>query len=261
MYKHHEDALNAITVIKRVDADEVRVIDLADIHYGALACLKTKLINLVQRILAIPNLFVIIGGDSTESANTVSRSSLYDEACHGSDQILQLREILKPLADAKRILFVRSGNHGMKRAKATNGIPPEQMLAALLDVPFFRGGGIVILNARKNQYIIATWHTGKAPARFAWLQTNVNFFEHKHDVGQRTVLFATPNRLTKQWLVRPTINVQTSSFLGWAGYAMDEGYAPLPNHVPVAVFSGRKEDWDVYVLDDIRLLERSLGMP
>lgn len=253
---HHEDALNEVTLVKRVDADEVYVMDLADIHCGAKGCLIDKLKDIVLKILSIPHLYVIVGGDSTESSTTTSASSVFDEVVHGADQIIMLRDILKPLADADRILFVRSGNHGLQRAKKHNNTPPEQILAALLGVPFFRGAGIVILNCRKNQYVIGSWHTRRKPDKFEWLQTNVNFMEHLHKADQETVLYAVPNRINKKWMVRPTINVNVSSFLGWAGYAMDAGYRPLPNLCPVAVFSGRKEDWNVFALPDIGVLDR-----
>ncbi|MBQ5637355.1 MAG: hypothetical protein IIV08_07340, partial [Selenomonadales bacterium] len=59
-------------------------------------------------------MFVIIGGDVTEHATTTGASSVFEESCHGIEQVYKVRDLLLPIKD--KILYIRRGNHGQGRA-------------------------------------------------------------------------------------------------------------------------------------------------
>jgi hypothetical protein len=242
-----EKELNDCTVFKRIDADYAYVADLSDVHVGADGHHKKEFDAVVNLIAEIPNFYVIIGGDSTESSGLATKSSVFDENKHGIDQIIDLRKRLRPIKD--RILFIRSGNHGFERSMKANKIPPEHVLAELLEVPFFRGFGAAIINARKNAYVLATNHTNQNAHKLEWLNTDVLFMEHKHIKGFQRETVAMANKFTKKWMVRDRLVVQTGSFLSWAGYAKDRLYRPQYVGTPIVELSGIRDKWDMRVYE------------
>jgi predicted MPP superfamily phosphohydrolase len=254
-----EHKLNACTTDIRIDADYAYVADLADVHVGASHHHSRKFNETVSLIERTPNFYVIIGGDCTESSGIHTKSSVFDEGSHGYDQVKELRNKLRPIKD--RILFVRSGNHGHERAMRDNKMAPEEILADLLDVPYFQGFGAAVVNARKNTYVISTQHNAKKPSTFGWLQgVDIMFYEHKHLNGFEREPVASVNRFTKKWMVREMLHVQAGSFLAWGGYASDRGYKPQFTGCPVIELCGKKEQWGTVVYENIDQFKRAAGI-
>lgn len=241
--------LDICTMDIRVNADYVYIADLADVHVGADSHNERKFAATVSKIASIPNLYVIIGGDCTESSGLSTTSSVFDEESHGFDQVKRIKHLLMPIRD--RILFIRSGNHGQERAMRSNKMAPEEVLAELLDVPYFRGFGCAIVNARKNTYVIGTQHTAKKPDKFDWLETDIMFHEHRHLQGFTRDMCAKVNRFTKKWEVRMALNIQAGSFLNWGGYAKDKMYRPLATGCPVVELCGKVGQWGMTVYENI----------
>ena len=254
-----ENVLNNCTTSIRVDADYAYIADLADVHMGAKSHHARKFNETVSLIQRVPNLYVIIGGDCTESSGVYTKSSVFEENSHGYEQVKEIRNKLRPIQD--RILFVRSGNHGHERAARNNAMPPEAILADLLDVPYFEGFGSAIVNVRKNTYVTAAWHNNKKPDKFGWMQgVDVMFYEHKHLQGFEREPIATVNRFTKKWLVREMLHVQAGSFLSWSGYAVDKGYKPQFTGSPVVELCGIKERWGTACYENIEQFKRAVGV-
>lgn len=254
-----EKKLNTCTTDIRVDADYVYVGDLADAHVGAIGHHARKFKDTINLIQSIPNFYVIIGGDCTESSGVHTVSSVFEECTHGYDQVKEIRNKLRPIKD--RILFVRSGNHGHERAARNNNMAPEEVLADLLDVPYFEGFGSAIVNARKNTYVLSAWHNSKKPDKYGWMQgVDVMFHEHRHLQGFEREPVATVNRFTKKWLVRDMLHVQAGSFLAWSGYAVDRGYKPQYTGAPIVELCGIKDKWGTSVYENIDQFKRAIGV-
>lgn len=254
-----EQKLNACTVNLRVDADYMYIADLADVHEGAVNQHKRRFDATVELVARVPNFYVIVGGDCTESSGVTTKSSVFDESSHGYDQVKEIRNKLRPIKD--RILFIRSGNHGHERAMRNNKMAPEEILADLLDVPYCEGFGAAILNARKNTYVIGTQHNAKKPDKFGWLQgVDIMFYEHKHLQGFEREAVASVNRFTKKWLVREMLHIQAGSFLSWGGYAADKGYKPQFTGCPIVELCGKKEQWGTIVYENIDQFKRAVGI-
>ena len=197
----------------------------------------------------------IIGGDSFENALLTSKSQVQAEVIHGMEAVKWLTDKLLPIK--KQILYVGSGNHDFVRSYKINGLPPSEVLAVLLDVPFFRSFGSVMFNVRKNLYTVFAQHSGKAPERVEWVQAAIHFHEHNHKLGTYRPITVEPNKVTKQWIARPTYHLQGGSYLLWANsYASDKMYRPFENGSVIAELSGEKENWKVTVFDDIDLFKR-----
>jgi len=246
-----QDELNSNTIIKRVDADFVNVIDFNDIHLGAIKSNKRAVQKTVEFIQSTPNTFWIGGGDSTENAQIGSKSSPFDSETHGIDSILELRDILMPIRNS--CLGIKDGNHGLKRAYRSNKLPPEQVLAELLSVRFVRGILGVMMNVRKNLYVLAAAHTTKKQeASFDWLNFDAMFIEHQHTKHYNRLPIAYVNRGEKKWTVRDRLYLRSGSFLSWGGYA-GENYRPLISEGgQILQLSGITNDWDMSVIERLR---------
>lgn len=245
-----ETQLNDNSVVVRVDAPYAYVVDVADIHNGAILHNRKSLKQMIQTIQNTENMFWIGGGDSTENAQIGSKSSVYDEKCHGIDQILELRDLLKPIAD--KCLFIKDGNHGLKRSYTSNKIPPEYVLAELLGVKFIRGIGIALINVKKNLYSIGAIHTPrKTEASFDWLNVDALFIEHQHTRYFNRLPIAYLNRIEKRWAIKPRLYLRSGSFLDWGGYS-GENYRPLYSEGgQVLRLSGDKHNWDMRVYERV----------
>ena len=249
-----EQSLNTNKFDMRVDADRAYIADVSDIHVGNIYHNRQKFEDFLGKVKAIDNLYLIIGGDSTDNATTSSASSVFEQSEHGGDQVLTAYRLLEPIKD--RILFCRSGNHGYERALKHNRLIPEQMLAELLGVPFYHGMASVFFNVNKNLYVIGTWHNAKKPTAMEWLHTDITFYEHLHKTNYEKTFVAEPNRIAKAWSMIEHYDVQSGSFLGWGGYSADKGYRPLDCGTSVVELSGERNKKLIRVHDSIdRLLE------
>lgn len=244
-----EHSLNANKLDMRVDADRAYIADVSDIHVGNIYHNREKFEDFLTKVQSIDNLYLIIGGDSTDNATTNSASSVFEQSEHGGDQVLTAYHLLQPIKD--RILFCRSGNHGYERALKHNKLIPEQMLAELLGVPFYHGMASVFFNVNKNLYVIGTWHNAKKPTAMEWLHTDITFYEHLHKTNWEKTHVATPNRIAKAWSMTEHYDVQSGSFLGWGGYSADKGYRPLDCGTSVVELSGERNKKSIRVHSDI----------
>lgn len=244
-----EHSLNTNKLDMRVDADRAYIADVSDIHVGNIYHNKQKFEDFLSKVQSIDNLYLIIGGDSTDNATTSSASSVFEQSEHGGDQVLTAYHLLQPIKD--RILFCRSGNHGYERALKHNKLIPEQMLAELLGVPFYHGMASVFFNVNKNLYVIGTWHNAKKPTAMEWLHTDITFYEHLHKTNWEKTHVATPNRIAKAWSMTEHYDIQSGSFLGWGGYSADKGYRPLDCGTSVVELSGERNKKSIRVHSDI----------
>lgn len=249
-----EQSLNVNKIDVRVESERAYIADISDIHVGNIYHNREAFEKFISQVKTIDNLYLIIGGDSTDNATTSSASSVFEQAEHGGDQVLTAYRLLEPIKD--RILFCRSGNHGYERALKHNRLIPEQMLAELLGVPFFHGMASVFFNVNKNLYVIGTWHNAKKPDKMEWLHTDITFYEHLHKTTYERTMVAEPNRIAKAWSLIEHLDVQTGSFLGWGGYSADKGYRPNDCGTSIVELSGERNKKSMRVHDHIdRVLE------
>ena len=249
-----EQSLNVNKIDVRVESERAYIADISDTHVGNIYHNREAFEKFISQVKTIDNLYLIIGGDSTDNATTSSASSVFEQAEHGGDQVLTAYRLLEPIKD--RILFCRSGNHGYERALKHNRLIPEQMLAELLGVPFYHGMASVFFNVNKNLYVIGTWHNSKKPDKMEWLHTDITFYEHLHKTTYERTMVAEPNRIAKAWSLIEHLDVQTGSFLGWGGYSADKGYRPNDCGTSIVELSGERNKKQMRVHDHIdRVLE------
>lgn len=134
------------------------IIPLSDIHLGNKVCNIEKLESVLQLILNTKNCYTILIGDLAETATRESvGNAMFDEDLHAPDQLKVLYAILKPLADANKILGVLTGNHEM-RIEYLTGLNPMKLLADKLDVPYFGYQGYIQASVGDITYDIMCHH-------------------------------------------------------------------------------------------------------
>ena len=87
-----------------MDADYLYLADISDIHVGNLYHDRKALESFISTVKSVPNMRLIIGGDSTDNATLSSKSSVFEQSTHGIDQIIELKDLLLPIKE--QILFV-----------------------------------------------------------------------------------------------------------------------------------------------------------
>lgn len=113
------------------------VVPITDVHLGHKCCNVPAFKAYVQYILDTPNAVTILNGDLAETATKISVGmAMFEEEDHFPKQMAMLEEILKPLADAGKILGCGPGNHEERIANMI-GINPMQMLSEKLGIPYF----------------------------------------------------------------------------------------------------------------------------
>ena len=113
------------------------LVPIMDVHLGNRHANIPYFQRFVQYILDVPNCVTILNGDLAETATRTSVGmAMFEEDLHLPEQIRVLYDILKPLADAGKILGMGPGNHEERMANLI-GINPMQILADKLGVPYF----------------------------------------------------------------------------------------------------------------------------
>jgi predicted phosphodiesterase len=146
----------------RIAENCVYLIPLGDFHVGAeefTAASEKKLKGYIDWILARDNAWAVLMGDLTNCSTVVSAGRPFEEKLDGTDQFLEVKRILEPLAKEKRILSSVVGNHEYQYMKAIGSrVNRNKELCALLDIDYSGAQAYVSLNI--------TW--GKSPHRITY---------------------------------------------------------------------------------------------
>lgn len=158
--------LNNHVFSKKIDSDSTFVTVLSDIHYGANN--KEYFADILKFIHDI-NAYVIIGGDSIDAITATSKGKLQDEWLQNKDdQITELAELLKPLADSNRILAIgENGNHN-NRLENSVYISPNKMLSVLLGNRTLYTGDMCLgfINVKDICYTVSVMHKTRKTNNF-----------------------------------------------------------------------------------------------
>jgi hypothetical protein len=225
-------------VFKRLEYEqqELRLVPLFDVHYGHHAHKAEKFDAYIQYIKDTPNVFTWGGGDLLENALDDGRGMSYEQSEHPSRQIDVMAEKLAPIAH--KILFLQPGNHEWRTYNKA-GIEPTQVLAKVLNIPYFDGPVILDILGMNHRWRIHSQHgntnsrtkggkmnAAAAPRRWT---NGVNFFVsgHVHDpiVNSETLVDVDP--VEGRLVYLPQYTVVAPSFMGFEGtYAYRAGYSP-----------------------------------
>lgn len=112
--------------------EEIEIIPLGDWHIGSRECRIDVIKDLIKYILAAPNRFCTLDGDLEDNGVKSSVTSPYDAVMQPGEQIRYVSELLRPLAEANKILCIIEGNHEYRTRKDCD-ISPMSVIASKIN--------------------------------------------------------------------------------------------------------------------------------
>lgn len=99
----------------KFDNDEITIIPVSDVHFGALEHAKQEWEQFCKYIADTPNIYLILGGDLINNSIRSSVANPFDELYRPREQKTRMVEYLTPIKD--RVLCAVSGNHERRSMK------------------------------------------------------------------------------------------------------------------------------------------------
>lgn len=234
----------------RIEADKAYLVVLSDVHTGLND--RNSLQKTVEFILTVPNVYVILGGDSTNTITRNSKGNVLEEKLSGDKQLYAIVEDMKPLYEAGRLIGICSGNHP-KRVQDETFINTEMIIATLLGDPKLYMGSMCLfyINVNKNCYVGGVIHKGsKQENYFEYLHADLVFREHFHLNKVIPKIVIDHNRTNKKPIVKTVYDIFAGSYQIYPDYGKSSGYRPLIPGTHFVELSGLKEKWGMKVFTD-----------
>jgi len=154
-----QDTRNKIVVRRTLSLDgPAMIIPLYDVHFGHNKSNLRKLMAIATLILKTKDCYTFIGGDLSETATRTSiGKGMFDEVAHIREQLKFMKTMLKPLADAGKVLCAVSGNHE-HRVSNLLGIDPLEILCDNLKIPYCEYQGYMLLTVGNQVYEVFCHH-------------------------------------------------------------------------------------------------------
>lgn len=158
------DDINALGVQQRdalcykFEQKEITIIPIGDNHFGHKACNLELLGAQIKYIATHKDCYTILLGDLAEIATKTSiGQGSYGQYIGSEDQLRLLYKILKPLADAGKILGAVVGNHEV-RAMNVLDFNPMSAICERLEVPYLGYQGYLVLDVGGHKHSVMVFH-------------------------------------------------------------------------------------------------------
>lgn len=116
--------------------DKIKIYLFGDIHFGAKGFDETIFQAMLDLVLSKEYAFIVINGDLIENAlGTSIGGGIYDQTIPPREQIIQVREMLRPVAH--RILLTIPGNHEWRSFIGSGIESLEFGFCEPLEIPYF----------------------------------------------------------------------------------------------------------------------------
>jgi hypothetical protein len=159
---------------------QVELMMLTDLQIGSKGFQRRRFLDYRDWLLSSPFRYVFLGGDIIDAATILSVASPYDNTCEPIDQVDEATEILKPLADAGRLLGYVGGNHERRTIKTFGDC--GRLIARELKVPYSRGVQLIdIKYGKHNPFKVSLWHGGGSARTKGAKAQMVHRFMHQAD--------------------------------------------------------------------------------
>lgn len=121
--------------------DRISIVPIHDIHLGAINSNKKKFKEYIDYIVSTPDTYTIGLGDLIENATKCSVGmGVYESEFDIDEQVDQIADYLRPLADAGKLLGLMPGNHEYRTMKLVK-LDPMYLVAKELNVPYLGWSG------------------------------------------------------------------------------------------------------------------------
>ena len=227
--------------------EDMIIYPISDVHLGSKEHLNKEWIKFCNNILSKDNVFVTLGGDLINNATRSSVSNVFEDTMRPSEQKKIMAEMLKPLAEAGRILCAVSGNHERRSGKDADDDPMYDIMCKLdLEDVYRENLAVVKLrfgrkdnNGKTNPtYCFAVTHgAGGGMYTGASVNRNERFgygidgidaiivgHSHKGAITKPIKLFVDKNN--NKISFKQFVTVSTVPWLAYGGYALSKMLLP-----------------------------------
>jgi hypothetical protein len=242
--------------------DRIEVVPLADLHIGDAHTDEQSVIDAVKYILDKPNRFVILNGDLMNIALKHSKSDVYSATYSIEEELNRTEELLRPLAEHKRILAMQPGNHEDRIYRET-GLDISLWLAErlgvreryssnsfVLFVKFGRSANWTPNRNKKNVYSFFVRHGVGAGGRKSGGKLNkvmemsdtvdcdVNIMSHVHDPILKPGLRFKCDIQNMTVAPAKVDYIVTNAFQKFGGYGQTLGFNPTSTEISYIILNG-----------------------
>lgn len=250
--KMNKRSSNLINVELSMEFGRPIIIPFSDMHIGSKEFKKEEFERNLKWVYDNPNVYVIGNGDWMEAATRTSvGAGVYDQLMNPQEQMEQLVEYFKPLADEGRLLAITNGNHEDRIYKAT-GMDATKQLANLLGVKFFKEGGFFKIKVGDQNYDMYMTHGSSGAtlphtkikkcldlARF--IDVDIYAMGHVHELQTHTQGYFYIDRRNKCIKEKDKYFVLTGHYLDYFdSYAQSKSMIPSQTGTPKIKLSGDK---------------------
>jgi len=226
-----------------------------DLHYGHPQCLTEKAQAMLNYCLE-HHIYIIGMGDFLECGTRLSiGDSVYRQKLDPQGQMEFVLEMLKPLANAKLLLGIHTGNHE-SRISDMGGLDVVKNMARELSVPYLGAACWHYIRVGKEGYTLYTMH-GSTGSRFKHTKLKAvadiaNFVEpdlvamgHVHEIAIEPMFRQHYDSRAKTVKERKIMLVLTGAYLAYdKSYAQTKGYPLAGIGSPKVQFYGDR--WNVH---------------
>ena len=246
-------------IVRSINLDpefrEIILLPFSDLHDGAKEFDSQLFKKYRDFVLAEPNRFCVLNGDLADNAIKYSKSDIYTATLQPREQVLEIVDLLSPLAKDGRIWGSVKGNH-CERTEREVGISLSEYIADKLGIPYF--GPEVLFKVRfgknkhwRNAYytVYVTHGTGGGRTKGAkannldrlkdMVLADVYCMGHTHDQMILTGAVFEPDKNMDRINEREIYFVNSGSFMKKGdGYAAMKNYPPQSRGCPAIIFDG-----------------------
>ncbi len=241
---------------------QLRIIPIADVHYGNPLCSIKHFQRVLNLIKDNPDTYTILGGDLCESVTIASKGDIYHQRVCPEMQRDDMIEFLMPIQE--KILGMVTGNHEMRIKE----IDISKDIAKALGVPYRAEGMLLKVsfgsgNEGHLDKLYTYWgyishgyggaRTKSAKAvkveRVAtWIHADFYILAHDHVVNIAPDVYLIPdNRGTvdKSGFMTGKVNakrkmlIKSNAFLKWGNYSESLGFPPTDLDPVTITLSGQ----------------------
>jgi hypothetical protein len=245
--------LNQVELNLRAGKDYAELLFFGDLHFGHPQCDIQKAKAMLDWALE-NKVAVLLMGDMVEAGLRSSiGDSVYQQKFNPQKQMEAVVKLLMPLAKAKLIIGLHSGNHEQRISQNT-GIDISKIMANLLHVKYLGYACWSMLTVGKQKYSMYSCH-GKSGARFkhtklkavadltGWLKADIIAHAHVHSIAAEPAMYQEVDFRNRVVRDGKCYVVLTGSYLKWdRSYAQDANYPITRIGSPKAMIGGVEHD-------------------
>lgn len=233
--------------------NEAEMMFIGDLHLGHPTCLLDKATRMLEYCLQ-NHVYVQLMGDLIECGLTGSvGDSVYHQKLNPQEQMDELIELLRPLANAGLITGIHSGNHEARIKKETS-IDITKIVAGILKISYLHEACWNLFKVGEQNYSVYSLH-GASGSRFIYTKLKAvtdisHYFDadlivhgHVHDLATVAIERQGINMRNKTIEHFKQQMVLTGHYLGYdLSYAQAKGMPPSKVGSPKVKFGGERKN-------------------